>query len=191
MKIKLFLASLVCWVFVSCNPNTECPPSSKVYNNNLILKVPYQVNDSITFIDSIGNELNFYLKNVSSGFINGYNNIGSDCGQYLHKYEYSKYYFSEKNNKANLFVGNYMKADTLFFKDGEGILYVGINEDNYWFSSYNIQNDYHPATKTILNGTTYNNLSHEKYSNNNETYYSKEFGIVCFRTNDVTWFLKR
>ena len=190
MRIKLFLGALVCWFLISCNPNTECPPSSKVYYENLILKVPYQLNDSVTFEDSIGNELTFYLNKINSGFVEGYDNIGLDCGsQYLHKYEYSKYYFSEKNNKSNLWIGNFRKSDTIFSGGGYYLL-VTINGDNYELPSDFIQNTYGNTTETILNGKKYNNLRYEYYKNN-ELYYSKEFGLVCFKTNNVTWFLKK
>jgi len=192
MNKSIFMGFILSTILSCSKYDPDCGNSSIPQFSNLYLKVPYTINDTLHFTDTIGNELRFILTELESGFVDEINNSNPDCGAFTIKMQYTKYHFIETNNNARLWIGNFMKSDTLFL-EGAQTLQICINTVNYEFFSSAINQKSLTIKERELNSVKYYDLSYPEHTSNPnaELFYTKDLGIIYFKSDSIKWYLKR
>jgi len=166
-------------IFTGCS---KCDGHDTYYN--LSYSIPYKQGDVLKFTDTLGNKLTFTLFNSTTGY---YLHSGAgECEVLTDHKQYNNIFFTETNNKATLFIGNY--------KDGDSSQNLGehvtICINGFDFSYYTdwIINRAGDIPQITLNGKIYTNVCTPRAASwtGKQVYYSKQFG---FKTDSIQWYL--
>tara|TARA_B100000809_G_scaffold127834_1_gene125983 strand:- start:426 stop:1082 length:657 start_codon:yes stop_codon:yes gene_type:complete len=165
--------------------------------------VPYLINDTVIFKDSLGNTLIFQVESRQTHLGRVYKNGGTDSSTDYYDIEALTvslsdnnmnnimlrlsaplpYYCSNQNiNKNHFVVSTHM--------DGSASFNGYIDTTDFYFTIQGVSIPFH-NTLTLINNT-YNSVYEFNYSQNGSsiTYYNKTEGIVGFKMEDGTiWYL--
>jgi hypothetical protein len=168
--------------------------------------IPYQVNDSIIFKDSLGNSQTFKVDSRQINLSRYYRNGGTDTK--TDYYDIERLYVLLSNDNGTSFVFEMYAPLPSYVSDlnlGKNYLMIwtnafGVANNHYSFSNYidptnfyySIQGasiPYH-ASFTIINNTYNSVYELTETSSSRKIYYNQENGIVGFKAeNDVNWYL--
>ncbi len=220
MKKQTFNLMLLCsilLIFTQCKKECVIDPDKsskslgtiKLSNAELDI-VPYSVNDSLIFKDSLGNTKLFIVELIQKPLYRMYKNGGTDSSTDYYEIEQLSVKLSNNTNSISIIL----KAPLPYYCSNQNINYnflrilLGLPDFNsslpgYSYSCYLDPTDFYYN----LNGTaipfhnsltlfinTYNSVYEiiTNYSNQTVLYYNKTEGIVGFRLdNGAIWYLDK
>ncbi|MEQ8623835.1 MAG: hypothetical protein RJQ00_08495 [Vicingaceae bacterium] len=168
--------------------------------------VPYQLNDTLTFKDSLGNSQQFIVVNNRTQFRRYHKSGGTDIS--TDYYDVEALYVILKGEKDNFFTLDLTAPVPRYvsnFHINKYYLYINMNLDisvpfSSWYYSYidtmdfyyNLEGEAIPfySDLTLINNTYSSIYELTDNSADEKVFYSTSLGIVGFRTKDnILWYL--
>ncbi len=181
-EISVFICFTTLLFFGSCRGDDPfgCDKESTIYFY-IQTNVPYQQNQEIKFADSLGHQLQFTCTLVKQSFVLGHHSLTADCAYVPDYSEVKNYFFTEKNNSADLSIQNMFDRFSTPSGDQMTIRLKGKN-----FIRPYPSNQYLPSI--TFNGVEFKDLQ-VFIDGDSKMYYRNDIGIVGFKTDSVLWFI--